>query len=218
MGIKKKKISELPLAQSLVGLFTIGVNKVNESVKVDLEFVKTAADNATAAASSATSAATSATNTATSANLAANEANTKAGFASTAAGVATRAAENAQTQATDARLTIVRLEELEKSLVAQYKMIPTGMTLDYPLVVTMRNPVEQRIKYALTPTNTGRNVLFLGDDNAISVFPDGEFKTNKPGISKIHVIPTENTSLYQTVTITVVEPTLRKLSANSLCI
>lgn len=34
MGVKKIKISELPLADTLVGLYTIGVNALNKSVKV----------------------------------------------------------------------------------------------------------------------------------------------------------------------------------------
>lgn len=37
--MRKKKISELPLAESLAGLHTIGVDKSNNSVKVGLEFV-----------------------------------------------------------------------------------------------------------------------------------------------------------------------------------
>lgn len=56
MGIKKKKISEFPLAETLVGLFTIGVDKLNRSVKVGLEFLKTAAENAENAARSANTA------------------------------------------------------------------------------------------------------------------------------------------------------------------
>ena len=53
MTIKKIKISKLPLAQSLKGLSTIGVDSENKSVKVGLEFVKTAADNANSAADNA---------------------------------------------------------------------------------------------------------------------------------------------------------------------
>ncbi|MEG2403102.1 MAG: hypothetical protein RSB34_09260, partial [Muribaculaceae bacterium] len=96
--------------------------------------------------------------------------------------------------------------------------IPTAIELDYQQNITFRNNVLKRIAYTLTPLKAYCNVLFLGDDNAVSVTPDGMLRTNKPGVSKIHVIPTDNVSLYQTVTITVVEPTLRKLSANSLCI
>ncbi|MDR0429887.1 MAG: hypothetical protein LBH58_05345, partial [Tannerellaceae bacterium] len=64
--------------------------------------------------------------------------------------------------------------------------------------------------------DTGRNVLFLGDDNAVLVLPNGEFTINKPGVSRIHAIPTENTLIYQTIQITVVAAGLRKTKANSI--
>lgn len=265
MGVKKIKISALPLADTLVGLYTIGVNALNKSVKVSLEFLKTAADkandaataankaktaaetateaaktatkNANTATEAANTAAKNATDKATAADTAAKNANTKADAADKAAGAATTAADTANSKAAladqkataadnaanlagetaeEARATIVRLEELEKSLVGQYKMIPTGMNLDYPPRITFRNTVPRRITYELLPTNTGRNVLFLGDDNAVSVQPDGSLTVNRTGISKIHVIPTENTSIYRTIQITVAEPELRRVKSNSL--
>lgn len=265
MGVKKIKISALPLADTLVGLYTIGVNALNKSVKVSLEFLKTAADkandaataankaktaaetateaaktatkNANTATEAANTAAQNATNKATAADTAAKNADTKANAADKAAGAATTAANNANAKAEladqkataantaanlagetaeEARATIVRLEELEESLVGQYKMIPTGMNLDYPPRITFRNTVPRRIEYELLPTNTGRNVLFLGDDNAVSVQPDGSLTVNRTGISKIHVIPTENTSIYRTIQITVAEPELRQVKSNSL--
>ena len=90
------------------------------------------------------------------------------------------------------------------------------MNLDYPPRITFRNTVPRRITYELLPTNTGRNVLFLGDDNAVSVQPDGSLTVNRTGISKIHVIPTENKSIYRTIQITVAEPELRRVKSNSL--
>lgn len=265
MGVKKIKISALPLADTLVGLYTIGVNALNKSVKVSLEFLKTAADkandaataankaktaaetateaaktatkNANTATEAANTAAKNATDKATAADTAAKNANTKADAADKAAGAATTAANTANSKAAladqkataadnaanlagetaeEARVTIVRLEELEESLVGQYKMIPTGMNLDYPPRITFRNTVPRRITYELLPTNTGRNVLFLGDDNAVSVQPDGSLTINRTGISKIHVIPTENTSIYRTIQITVAEPELRRVKSNSL--
>lgn len=265
MGVKKIKISALPLADTLVGLYTIGVNALNKSVKVSLEFLKTAADkandaataankaktaaetateaaktatkNANTATEAANTAAKNATDKATAADTAAKNANTKANAADKAAGAATTAANTANSKAAladqkataadnaanlagetaeEARATIVRLEELEESLVGQYKMIPTGMNLDYPPRITFRNTVPRRITYELLPTNTGRNVLFLGDDNAVSVQPDGSLTVNRTGISKIHVIPTENTSIYRTIQITVAEPELRRVKSNSL--
>lgn len=265
MGVKKIKISALPLADTLVGLYTIGVNALNKSVKVSLEFLKTAADkandaataankaktaaetateaaktatkNANTATEAANTAAKNATDKATAADTAAKNANTKADAADKAAGAATTAANTANSKAAladqkataadnaanlagetaeEARATIVRLEELEESLVGKYKMIPTGMNLDYPPRITFRNTVPRRITYELLPTNTGRNVLFLGDDNAVSVQPDGSLTVNRTGISKIHVIPTENTSIYRTIQITVAEPELRRVKSNSL--
>ena len=265
MGVKKIKISALPLADTLVGLYTIGVNALNKSVKVSLEFLKTAADkandaataankaktaaetateaaktatkNANTATEAANTAAKNATDKATAADTAAKNANTKADAADKAAGAATTAANTANSKAAladqkataadnaanlagetaeEARATIVRLEELEESLVGQYKMIPTGMNLDYPPRITFRNTVPRRVTYELLPTNTGRNVLFLGDDNAVSVQPDGSLTVSRTGISKIQVIPTENTSIYRTIQITVAEPELRRVKSNSL--
>lgn len=194
MGVKKIKISALPLADTLVGLYTIGVNALNKSVKVSLEFLKTAADkandaataankaktaaetateaaktatkNANTATEAANTAAKNATDKATAADTAAKNANTKADAADKAAGAATTAANTANSKAAladqkataadnaanlagetaeEARATIVRLEELEESLVGQYKMIPTGMNLDYPPRITFRNTVPRRI-------------------------------------------------------------------------
>ena len=51
--MKKVKISELPLYTTLKGLFTIGTDKDNRSVKVSLEFIESATQNAQTAASEA---------------------------------------------------------------------------------------------------------------------------------------------------------------------
>lgn len=220
MAIKKKKISELPLADTFVGLYTIGVNTLNKSVKVGLEFLKTAADaantakkNADTAAKNANTKAAAADTAAGAANTAAGNANSKASLADSKATAANEAAALANQKAQEANVTIIRLEELEESLVGQYKMIPTGMNLQYPERITLGNTVPGRIKYELFPTNTGRNVLFLGDNNAVSVMPNGEFTPKKPGISTILVIPTENTEICKTIQITVVEPGLRKVGS-----
>lgn len=57
MALKKIKISELPLADTLKGLYTIGLDALNQSVKVSLEFVEKAANKAMEAADKATKAA-----------------------------------------------------------------------------------------------------------------------------------------------------------------
>lgn len=100
MGDKKKKISGLPLAQSLVGLFTIGVNAANDSVRVSLEWLKTAYDNVMSAISNANRATESANTAAGKANKAATDAGAQmtqiSQEASAAIKAATDAAGNAQ--------------------------------------------------------------------------------------------------------------------------
>lgn len=78
MTKKKKKISELPLVSSLVGLYTIGVDAANRSVKVSLEWMKTAADDLTDAITDANNAATKANSKANAAQTAANNADSAA--------------------------------------------------------------------------------------------------------------------------------------------
>jgi hypothetical protein len=124
MAISKIKISELPLVQSLVGLYTIGVDALNRSVKVSLEFIKTAVDGANDAATAANNAATAANNAKTATEAATGEANIAAATANAAAdrvddsieaattaaaaaGVATGAANDAATVAANAAGTAI---------------------------------------------------------------------------------------------------------------
>jgi hypothetical protein len=208
MGIYKMKISQLPLCSTLDNLYTIGyatVDGKNESVKVSLAYLKVSADKVNAAEAAAIAA-----------NSAAQEANAKAQLAGEKAGEANAAAINANDKVQTAQSVIDRMEELADSIVAEVKLTPQKMVLDYPRVINMRNTEPLKINYTLFPEYTGRNVLFLGDNNAVSVMPDGGLIVNKPGISRIFVIPTENTSIYKTIEIKVVELALRKVSANSL--
>lgn len=233
MAIKKKKISELTLSDNLKGLYTIGVkliNGVQTSVKVSLEYIQTAYENAVKATNSANEAAKSANNAASSANTATsnankateaaktatNNANAKANEAHEKAEEANTAKDNANEATGDARVVIARLEELEESLISKYKLIPTSMKLNYPKKVTYRNTQPFKVEVELLPVDTGRNVLFLGDDRAVSITPDGVFMINGVGMSKIHVIPTENTGIYQTIQIEVQEPGIRFTSGKGM--
>lgn len=254
MAIKKKKISELTLSDNLKGLYTIGVkliNGVQTSVKVSLEYIQTAYENAVKATNSANEAAKSANNAASSANTATSNANLATQKANTAAtnadnarkGLeeiksatesatananakaneahekaeeANTAKDNANEATGDARVVIARLEELEESLISKYKLIPTSMKLNYPKKVTYRNTQPFKVEVELLPVDTGRNVLFLGDDRAVSITPDGVFMINGVGMSKIHVIPTENTGIYQTIQIEVQEPGIRFTSGKGM--
>lgn len=117
---------------------------------------------------------------------------------------ANTAAENANTAASVANEAVAEL------------LRPAEVVLDYPKSITYRNTVPKKIDYELYPKKSVKNMLFLGDENAVSVRPNGELSVKKPGISIIHCIPTENTALYKTIQIQVVEPALRIVNGSSL--
>lgn len=111
--MKKIKISELPLFSSLRGLFVIGTDNDNRSVKVSLEFIEddcnaaiqaaqTATEAAQAAATNANSKASVANTAAANANAKANLANEKATLANTKAELADSKASAANTAADNA--------------------------------------------------------------------------------------------------------------------
>lgn len=191
-----------------------------DNARKGLEEIKSATESATAkaedAAKLANEKATAADSAAGKAVEATNNANAKANEAHEKAEEANTAKDNANEATGDARVVIARLEELEESLISKYKLIPTSMKLNYPKKVTYRNTQPFKVEVELLPVDTGRNVLFLGDDRAVSITPDGVFMINGVGMSKIHVIPTENTGIYQTIQIEVQEPGIRLTSGNGM--
>lgn len=212
--MKKIKISELPLYSSLKGLFTIGTDANNRSVKVSLEFVEqqttqavTNAKEATDAANTAAAAANKAKEDCDTATEDAQEATTAANEATAAAQEATEAAQEATEEAVNATdnvlLTLGRLE-------------PTGMTVESVTRLTVGNVKPHYIKAALSPASAMKNVIFISDNKAITVGTDGRITIVGTGKSTVHVIPTCNTALAKTLFIDVVAPALRKVNSSSL--
>ena len=210
----KRRISELPICETFKGLFTIGVDALNHSVKVSLEFidktvstlkssVETAIKNAETATLSANTAAGNA-NTATSNANAATNATLKATEDCTAA---TGAANEATEECREIIETASNLEALG--------LFPTSMTLSYPAKLTRNNKVA-RINAVLHPDRVYQNVIFLGDNKAVSVTPDGLLQVIGKGVSVIHVIPACNVALYRTIQIEVIEPTIRLVTRQSI--
>lgn len=210
----KRRISELPICETFKGLFTIGVDALNHSVKVSLEFidktvstlkssVETAIKNAETATLSANTAAGNA-NTATSNANAATNATLKATEDCTAA---TGAANEATEECREIIETASNLEALG--------LFPTSMTLSYPAKLTRNNKVA-RINAVLHPDRVYQNVICLGDNKAVSVTPDGLLQVIGKGVSVIHVIPACNVALYRTIQIEVIEPTIRLLTRQSI--
>lgn len=257
--MKKKKISELPLVSSLIGLFTIGTDAQNRSVKVSLQFLGEAAKAATDAAAAANAKAgeagtaagraTSAAEEATKQATAAGKATTAANNAATAAQSATQAASSAATTATqkageadraagEARTatqdTLAAKEEAvaatqdaerataeaddatAQALAAVHLLIPTGLTVQAPKRITQGNLTELFIRAILTPVGVAQNVVYISDNNSVKVAPNGRISVVGKGVTTVHVVPTLNTALAQSVTVEVAAPTLRLASSASL--
>jgi hypothetical protein len=116
------------------------------------------------------------------------------------------------------------LNTIEKSIVGSINEIndkistfifSTGMTLSYPARITYRNP---ELKYIIASVigSVVKNVLYLkqnSEHTSINVSPAGQIFINKPGISTVTVIPTQNTELYQDINIEVVNPSMRKIGS-----
>lgn len=207
----RKKISELPECTSFKGLWTIGVNALNKSVKVSLEYIQSVVDGMKSATKNATDAASSANSAAQTANNAAQGAQA----ATTAANTATTNANNATAAAIEAK------EDCEEVIAAAAELeplnlVPTAMTIEYPSRLLVGNMAENFIRATLAPASVKPNVLFLGDDKAVSVTPEGRITILTAGVSTIHVIPTCNVALYKTIQIKVSEPTIRLVTLSSI--
>lgn len=226
--MKKIKISELPLYQSLKGLFVMGTDVNNRSVKVNLEFIESEttkavkdADTATAAAAKAAGLADEATKTANAAALRADTAQAQAAKAAKAASDAAQSALNAKTQADEATtLTKAATEASEKATAAAKsatdkvldtlgKIVPTGLFVESVPRLTLGNVNPVYLKAVLSPDTALKNLIYISDNRAVEVGLDGRISILNKGVSRVHIIPTCNTALARTVLIEVGEPTLR---------
>lgn len=168
-----------------------------------------ATEAATKATDAANGAASNATNAATKASSAADTANKEASSVNAAKSEALAAAARASSTATTAEAEIEKMKQLQESISGAASLAPTRMELTYTKRITQRNPYVQRIVAKMFPSYSLQNVLFLGDDVAVSVDPAGIVTPLKIGTSRIHVIPTQATHLYKTINVTVQAPSVR---------
>lgn len=168
-----------------------------------------ATEAAKKATESANGAAFNATNAATKASSAADTANKEASSVNAAKSEALAAAARASGTATTAEAEIEKMKQLQESISGAASLAPTRMELTYTKRITQRNPYVQRIVAKMFPSYSLQNVLFLGDDVAVSVDPAGVVTPLKIGTSRIHVIPTQATHLYKTINVTVQAPSVR---------
>ena len=168
-----------------------------------------ATEAAKKATDAANGAASNATNAATKASSAADTANKETSSVNAAKSEALAAAARASSTATTAEAEIEKMKQLQESISGAASLAPTRMELTYTKRITQRNPYVQRIVAKMFPSYSLQNVLFLGDDVAVSVDPAGVVTPLKNGTSRIHVIPTQATHLYKTINVTVQAPSVR---------
>ena len=189
LRMRKIRVSELPLWTSLKGFYVLGVNAVNQSVRLSLDFIKEQVDTAL---------------------LTAERTSSVAEKASTAAANAANRADAATDAAQKAASTLMSATETLTSL------IPVSMTISAPVTITLGSKTRQSIKVNLKPDGVAKNVIYMSDNRAVKVNPHGGITAIEKGIGEIHVIPVLNTSLAQTITVKVSEPTLRLENKHSL--
>lgn len=191
--------------------------RVDESIKL----AQTATANANEATNEATESAKLAQEKAGAADRAASSVTEVITKADTATNDANEGAAKAKLAAVDANeavqlinAALAEMEELEQTITAKDRKQPKSMTVEYPRLITSGNTSGARIVATLYPAGTGSNVLFLSDNRAVTATPSGDLIVNGAGKSIIHVIPTENTSIYETIEIEVI-PVAIRLNTNS---
>lgn len=150
-----------------------------------------------------------AVNAATKASSAADAANREATSVNAAKSEALAAAARASSTATTAEAEIEKMKQLQESISGAASLAPTRMELTYTKRITWGNPYVQHITARLFPSYALQNVLFLGDEGAVSVDPSGTVTPKRTGRSRVHVIPTQATHLYETIEIEVAAPSVR---------
>ncbi len=147
------------------------------------------------------------------ANINAQEAKKQAGLAGQASDDALAAAVEAEAMISEGNAQIASMRAAEQSLMSQALLAPTRMELRYVKRVTLGNTVSQRIAVSLFPAYVLPNVIFqqaFYSGDALYVDPRGNLTVRKTGTATIHVIPSHNTSLAQTIVIEVTAPVIRE--------
>lgn len=180
----------------------------------------TAAGNADTAANEVRSEARNLRDTASEAVRACNASTDAAKAATRAADTATASAQaaavttNAERELTEQSRQ--RLEAVAGRAEQFAAPVPDGLRVAAPASLTLGNAVPQYIRARVLPAGALQNVIFQAFGGAAGVEPDGRVLPFRPGVARVHVIPTLGTRFYKTVEIRVVAPALRLAAAGAL--
>lgn len=115
--------------------------------------------------------------------------------------------------------------ESTRALVAELVERLSGESLSKPTRIEVARSVERittvntslpKIEAQLLPQFGIGSVLFVSDNKAVQVTPDGRVRPLMEGISTVYAVATADTSVYATLTIEVVPPRLRLTAAGGL--
>lgn len=127
------------------------------------------------------------------------------------------AAANAAAEIQRSQQTRALVEALVAKLSTQNLNAPERVDItSLPAVVTISNPVRQKIGAVLFPRFGLGSVLFISDHKAVEVTPDGMVRPVALGCSTVHAVATADTSVYKSLCIEVVPPRLRLSASGAL--
>lgn len=121
---------------------------------------------------------------------------------------AARVSAEVAAQKTEATRALV--EELVGMLSSQnlYKPIQIEVKKS-PKQITLTNMTQPKIEAKTLPKFGLGGVLFISDNKALEITPDGKITPLAEGVSRVNVVASGNTSLYKQLLIAVVPPRIR---------
>lgn len=119
------------------------------------------------------------------------------------------ARQSAEVAAQKADATRALVEELVGALSSQNLYTPTRLEVKSPTEITLTNMAQPQIEAQVLPKFGLGGVLFISDNKALEITPDGKITPLAVGVSKVNVVATGNTSLYKQLIIAVVPPRIR---------
>lgn len=119
------------------------------------------------------------------------------------------ARQSAEVAAQKAEATRALVEELVGVLSSQNLYKPIQLAVKSPTEITLTNLAQPQIEAHILPKFGLGGVLFISDNKAIEITPDGKITPLAVGVSRVNVVATGNTSLYKQLLIAVVPPRMR---------
>lgn len=119
------------------------------------------------------------------------------------------ARQSAEVAAQKAEATRALVEELVGVLSSQNLYKPIQLAVKSPTEITLTNLAQPQIEAHILPKFGLGGVLFISDNKALEITPDGKINPLAVGVSRVNVVATGNTSLYKQLLIAVVPPRMR---------